>query len=155
MPVTPLFMVPVGLDVLFELLDKISLFKNKQYMIDPTSFNKMMYMGLYNPFIEVLKKHYSPSKNEILFREANYHNFMMIIKQICKYHHLKITTKTQSANSTKHLVYFINFEKEVSLIKNPITEGGELKEVGTGAGAGTDERKEGGTGRGRGLEQGR
>lgn len=137
MPITPLFMVPVGLDVLFELLDKISLFKNKHYVIDPTSFNKMMYMGLYNPFIEILKKHYSPSKNKILFREPNYHNFMMIIKQICKYHYLKITPKTQSANCSKHIVYFITFEKDVSILTKGVGVK-ESKECGTDSEAGIE-----------------
>jgi hypothetical protein len=111
------FLVPVGLNILFEVLDEISLFRNNQYMIDPTSFNKMMYMGLYTPFVEELKKHYSPKKSEILFKEPSYHNFIIIVKHICKYHNLKVTPKVRSANCSKHVVYFITFDRDVSLVE--------------------------------------
>jgi hypothetical protein len=105
-----IFKTPVSLDILFNLLNEICLFKEDTYVIDPTSFNKMIYMNLYEPFIKKLMEYYLPQKQDLLLKHASYYNFINIIKQICKYHGLIIKSKIVYANSTKHNIYFLNID---------------------------------------------
>lgn len=102
------FKTPVSLDILFDLLNEICLFKENRYIIDPTSFNKMIYMGIYDPFITKIKEYYLPQKQMIFLKPPSYFNFIIIIKQICKYHGLIINSKIVHANSTKHNIYFLH-----------------------------------------------
>lgn len=107
---SPFFKTPVSLDILFNLLNEICLFKEDTYVIDPTSFNKMIYMNLYEPFIKKLTEYYLPQKQDILLKPPTYYNFITIVKQICKYHGLIIKSKIIYANSTKHNIYFLNVD---------------------------------------------
>lgn len=101
------YKTPPSLDFLFELLDKISLFKDSYYFIDINSYNKMMYMDLYVSFIDKLKEHYLPNKIGELTKETSYYHFIILIKQICKYHKLTIKSKTINANSKKYTNYLL------------------------------------------------
>jgi len=105
------FKTPLSLDILYELLDKICLYKDNHYVIDNTSFNKMIYMKLYEPFIEKIKENYFPQKKAKLEKEPSYYNFIILIKQICNYHGLVITSKKVYIKSVKHNVYFVELHK--------------------------------------------
>jgi hypothetical protein len=87
------FHTPVTLNILFDLFDKVCLSKETYYVFEMTSFNKMKYLNLYEPFIQTLKEYYYPCYYYYLDAELNLKNFMKIIKQICDYHHLKFTLK--------------------------------------------------------------
>ena len=105
------FKTPLSLDVLYGLLDQICLYKDDRYVIDTTSFNKMVYMGLYEPFIEKIKENYYPQKMAKLNKQPTYYNFIILIKQICNYHGLAITLTKTYIKSVKHNVYHVEFRK--------------------------------------------
>jgi hypothetical protein len=105
------FKTPLSLDVLYGLLDEICLYRDNHYVIDSTSFNKMVYMGLYEPFIEKIKENYFPQKKSRLEKEASFYNFIVLIKQICNHHDLSITSKKVYIKSVKHNVYFVELRK--------------------------------------------
>lgn len=103
-----LFQTPVSLNILYDLLDQICLFKETYYVIDPTSFNKMMYIGLYQQFIDTITPHYFPQKRSAVLKEPTYYNFINIIKQISKLHGIEVKSKIVRMNSTKHTSYFLD-----------------------------------------------
>ena len=105
------FKTPLSLNILYNLLDEICLYKDDHYIIDLTSFNKMVYMGLYDPFIEKIKENYYPQKKAKLDKEPSYFNFIILIKQICNYHGLAITWKKTYIKSVKYNVYFVELRK--------------------------------------------
>jgi hypothetical protein len=96
------FKTPVTLDILYDLLDQICLVKEKCYIFDVSSLNKMVFLGLYEPFLQRLREYYLPSKYGYLTKEASVASFMSIVKQICKYHELSVTT-----NPNERMVYYI------------------------------------------------
>lgn len=89
---TRLFKTPVTLNIIFELFDQVCLLKDNQYVFDVTAFNKMKHLNLLDPFLTKLKEYYFPHKYALLNEEQTLIHFMTIIKQICKYHKLKIKT---------------------------------------------------------------
>lgn len=102
-----IFKIPVTLNILFDLLDKVSLVKEKYYVFEITSFNKMKFLNLYDPFIQILKEYYFPNKQHYLKPIPTLKSFMTIIKQICNYHNLNITVKKVFINGVLQSQYFI------------------------------------------------
>jgi hypothetical protein len=102
-----IFKIPVTLDILYELLDKICLLKETYYTFDNNSFNKMMYLELYEPFMQSLKSYYFPSKYAYLEKEPSPLHLIVVIKQICKYHGLKVTSKFIQNNTIEQTMYNI------------------------------------------------
>lgn len=88
-----IFRSPVTLNIIYNLFDQVCLLKNDFYIFDINSFNKMKHLDLLEPFLSKLKEYYFPHKYGILNEEQSLNHFMMIIKQICKYHKLKVKTE--------------------------------------------------------------
>tara|TARA_B000000609_G_C24172140_1_gene351131 strand:+ start:1349 stop:1681 length:333 start_codon:yes stop_codon:yes gene_type:complete len=94
--------------LLFDLLDKIYLFKNdNHFVINDTSFKKSIYLDLLSPFCEELKEYYHASKTFYVDRELNYSKFITIIRQICKKNGIAISSKIKYDKSKYCINYFI------------------------------------------------
>ena len=59
------------------------------------------------PFCENLKKYYFSSKYFYLERDMIYKNFVTIVRQICKYHHIPFTSSIKYNKSKYDIYYFI------------------------------------------------
>jgi hypothetical protein len=98
---------PIPLNILFDLLDEICLLKDKYYVLDDNSFNKMKYLNIYEPFIQKLKECYFPNKLHYLKETPNFREFIVIIKQICKYNNLNISIQNVHKNGVLKTIYNI------------------------------------------------
>ena len=91
----------------FVFLDKYCEKKNKQYSFSKESFKRIKLEEQIKSFCENLKKYYFKSKYNYLEREQTYKNFVTIVRQICKYHHLPFTSNIKYSKSKYEIKYFI------------------------------------------------
>lgn len=94
-------------EYLFNFLDTFCEKKNNKYTLNKASFKKAKLNKSIRPFCEDLKNFYYPSKHHYLEREMIYKNFITIIRQICKYHHLAFTSNIKYFKSKYEIEYFI------------------------------------------------
>ena len=80
---------------------KISLFSQKMRLKGQNLMKPI------KPFCEDLKKYYFSSKYFYLERDMIYKNFVTIIRQICKYHHIPFTSSIKYNKSKYDIYYFI------------------------------------------------
>lgn len=92
---------------LFDFLDKYCEKKNNKFTLNKPAFKKAKIDKAVRPFCEYLKNFYYPSKHHYLDREMLYKNFITIIRQICKYHHLAFTSNIKYFKSKYEIEYFI------------------------------------------------
>ena len=59
-----------------------------------------------------IKNHYFPSKQNYVTRKMTYKNFITILRQICKYHHIPFTSTIKYDKSTYDISYSIFFDSE-------------------------------------------
>ena len=57
--------------------------------------------------VDNLKKYYFKSKHHYLERDSTYKNFVTIVRQICKYHHIPFTSDIKYSKSKYEIKYFI------------------------------------------------
>ena len=86
--------------ILQDLLERISYNKNGWYLIDQSAYKKMLFYKLQIDFCEKLKEYYHRSKHYYLDREFNYKTFTTILRQICKFNSIKISSHVRYINST-------------------------------------------------------
>ena len=94
-------------DLFFKFLFDYCDVNNKQLIFSKESFKRIKLDDKQNEFCENLKKYYFPSKHHYLEREKNYKNFVTIIRQICKYHHIPFTSDIKYSKSKYEIKYFI------------------------------------------------
>ena len=92
---------------LFDFLDKYCEKKNNKFTLNKVAFKKAKLEKEIEPFCNILKQYYYPSKHHYLEREMLYKNFITIIRQICKYHHLAFTSNIKYFKSKYEIEYFI------------------------------------------------
>ena len=91
----------------FEFLDKFCEKKDKQYLFSKESFKRIKLEEQAQSFCDNLKKYYFKSKHHYLEREKTYKNFVTVIRQICKYHHIPFTSDIKYSKSKYEIKYFI------------------------------------------------
>ena len=91
----------------FDFLSQFCELNNNQYIFSKESFKRIKLQEKEVTFCENLKKYYFPSKHHYLEREKNYKNFVTIIRQICKYHHIPFTSDIKYSKSKYEIKYFI------------------------------------------------
>lgn len=104
-----IFCKPVPNILLFELLEQISLKKEKYYIIDVNSFKKMLFHKLNEKFIETLKEYYQTSKQFYATREFTYKSFTNMVRQICKANQITYSSNIRYNESYYHIEYYIYF----------------------------------------------
>ena len=78
-----------------------------QYQFSKEAFKRAKIDNAIQPFCENLKKYYFPSKYFYLERNNTYKNFITIIRQICKFHHIPFTSNIKYSKSKYEIKYFI------------------------------------------------
>jgi hypothetical protein len=102
-----IFQTPYSKISFFDFLDKYCDKNKKQYVFSKDSFKRIKLDEAVEPFCETLKKNYFKSKHNYLDREKTYKNFITIIRQICKYHHIPFTSNIKYSQSKYEIKYFI------------------------------------------------
>lgn len=96
--------------ILYDFLDKIYLFKcDTYYTISPVSFKKACFLNIIDEFCDKIKNHYHISKNHYINREMNYNRLITVIRQICKYNKIPITSNVKYDKSKYSMQYYIVF----------------------------------------------
>ena len=79
-----IFRKQVPSQILFDLLENISLKTDKYYVIDQNAYRKLLFHNLQTPFLETMLEYYHLSKQFYVTRALTYNSFVNIIRHICK-----------------------------------------------------------------------
>jgi hypothetical protein len=102
-----IFQTAYSKPLFFAFLDKYCDKNKKQYIFSKESFKRIKLAEDVIPFCETLKEYYFKSKHSYLDREKTYKNFITIIRQICKFHHIPFTSNIKYSQSKYEIKYFI------------------------------------------------
>ena len=103
-----IFQQEYPLEKLYNFLDKYCDRKKNKLTLNKSAFKRAkLEENALNIFCSDLKNYYYPSKHHYLERDMIYKNFITIIRQICKYHHLAFTSNIKYFKSKYEIEYFI------------------------------------------------
>ncbi len=106
-----IFKSPIPDNILYDFIEKICLFKNKNfYTLSPVSFKKASFLNLLDDFCNSIKIYYYTSKQHYINRELNYSKLITIIRQICKHKKIPITSNIKYDKSKYSIYYYIFFD---------------------------------------------
>lgn len=95
-------------NILFDFIEKFSEKQNNDgYLFSKIGFKKAKFQKEIKPFCDKIKEFYYASKKKYIDRKMTYKNFVTIIRQICKYHHIPFTSAIKYQNSNYEIQYFI------------------------------------------------
>lgn len=95
--------------LLFDLLEKISLKTDKYYLVDMNSYRKLIYNNYHNQLADDLVEYYHISKQFYIQRKMTYNSFTNIVRQICKTNNIMFTSQiryNESKYTIDYLVYY-------------------------------------------------
>ena len=95
------------LEELIQFLKLYCTFNKDCYILTKVTFKKYKFEDKITEFYKKLKPYYFQSKQFYLDRDINYRNFITVIRQISKLHHLPFTSKIKYSKSSYDIVYFI------------------------------------------------
>lgn len=104
-----IFIKPVPIIILYDLLDQICLKTNKYYVIDMNSYKKLIFYGLNENFSKIMLDYYHFSKQFYATRKMTYNSFINIIRHICKSTNIMYTSQLKYNESKYNIVYHIYF----------------------------------------------
>jgi hypothetical protein len=104
-----IFCQPVDTNILFDLLDKICLKKEKYYVIDNNAYRKLLFHEYDKEFFETIIDYYHESKKFYVTRKMTYKNFITIARQICKVNNIMFTSQIKYSESNYTIDYYIFF----------------------------------------------
>ena len=93
--------------LLFNFLKAVCVETNNKYVFSKATFKKAQMEKKIEPFCETLQEYYYKSKLFYLTRHMIYKNFITIIRQLCKYHHIAFTSTMKYNKSKYEIVYSI------------------------------------------------
>tara|TARA_Y100001935_G_scaffold148419_1_gene122527 strand:- start:1538 stop:1885 length:348 start_codon:yes stop_codon:yes gene_type:complete len=93
--------------ILFDFLDGVCEKQKNKYVFSKANFKKAQMEEKIIPFCEKLKEYYYKSKLFYINRTMNYKNFITIIRQLCKYHHIAFTSVMKYNKSKYEIIYSI------------------------------------------------
>jgi hypothetical protein len=102
-----IFTKKIPINILYLLLEKVGIKKDKYYLFNYNCFRIMMYHKYNEEFIQSLYEYYNPSKRHYLTRPTTYNSFITIIRQICKLNDVEFKTKIMYQHSIYHIEYLI------------------------------------------------
>jgi hypothetical protein len=97
----------IPINILFELLDKISIKHDTFYTFDNDCYKKGIYNKSINDFIEQCMPYYHTSKQVYLTKPLTYRSFTTIIRQICNANKIKFLTEIKYNKSCYSIIYQI------------------------------------------------
>ena len=109
-----LFCQPVDIGILFELLDKICLKKEKYYVVDNNAFRKLVFHEYHKDIFDKIIDCYHLSKQFYVTRKLNYKSFTNIVRQICKLNSIMFTSDIKYSESNYTIEYYVFMEDQDS-----------------------------------------
>jgi hypothetical protein len=106
-----IFCQPVDINILFELLDKICLKKDKYYVVDNNAFRKLIFHNYHIEFMDKIVDFYHLSKQFYVTRKINYKSFTNIVRQICKLNNIMFTSEIKYSESNYAIDYYVFFSE--------------------------------------------
>lgn len=104
-----IFKEHISNNILFDLLDKISVKNDKYYILNKVSYKKGEYINVLAPFFQILLPSYHISKTFYINRKQNYSSFITIIRQICRLNNINYSSKIIYNKSSYDIIYYIYF----------------------------------------------
>lgn len=98
--------------LLFDFLKENATEKKNYYFFTKTHYKSAAFQEKIEPFLDKVKPYYFSSKLKYVTRKMNYKNFVTIIRQICKYHHIAFSSQIKYDKSTYNINYNIYFTPE-------------------------------------------
>ena len=105
-----IFKKNVPKNVLFDLLEQISLKTEKYYVVDINSYRKILFHNLNTDFINTITEYYHLSKQFYATRKLTYNSFITIIRHICKSANIIYTSNMRYNESKYNIDYHIYHE---------------------------------------------
>ena len=105
------------IELLFNLLEKISLKTDKYYVFNNNTFKKGLYNNIINDFTEETKSYYHISKQKYLELPIKYNSFTTILRQMCNINKIIYTSQIKYDHSLYEIVYYIyhsNYKNNIS-----------------------------------------
>jgi len=103
-----IFQKHIPKNILVDFLQKYCEHTDKYFIFSKIIFKKIKYDEKnLDAFFELIKPYYFKSKLFYLERDKTYKNFITILRQICKYHHIAYTSKIIYSKSTYEIKYII------------------------------------------------
>jgi len=106
---TQIFKNNIPNNIFFELLDKICIKNEKNYIFNTVSFKKGVYIEAIPNFIFFCIPYYHLSKRKYLERKLTYNSFTTILRQICNFNNIIYTSNIKYNKSRYDIVYYIYF----------------------------------------------
>lgn len=102
-----IFRKSVPVQILFELLEKICIKKEKYYLFDLNAYRKLVFYELYDNFAKIIIEYYHLSKQKYVTRKLTYSSMTNIIRQICKSNNISHTSQMKYNESAYNIDYYI------------------------------------------------
>lgn len=104
-----IFKKKIPTQLLFDLLDKISLMNEKKYIVNRSAYKKghIDESNLIQEFVDKCKEYYYLSKQKYLDRKLTYNSFVTIVRQICNYNNITYTSQIKYCKSDYDIEYHI------------------------------------------------
>jgi hypothetical protein len=106
---TQIFKKNIPNEILFELLDSISLKNEKHYILNVESFKKGVFKETIQKFLENCMPYYHLSKRKYLEKKLTYNSFITVLRQICNFNKITYTSQIKYDKSTYNIVYYIYY----------------------------------------------
>jgi len=107
-----IFKTTIPKEIFYAFLEANATKKTNYYIFTKVLFKSAQYNETVIPFLDKIKNHYFPSKQNYVTRKMTYKNFITILRQICKYHHIPFTSTIKYDKSTYDISYSIFFDSE-------------------------------------------
>jgi len=102
-----IFKSSVPNDLLFNLLNKISIKTEKRYIYNKNSYKKGLINNIIPDFLNSCKEYYYISKHKYLDRKISYNMFTTVLRQICNYNKIVYTSQIKYSKSQYDIEYYI------------------------------------------------
>jgi len=100
-----LFKKEVPKNISLDFIKKYGRAHKDYYLFSKSSFKKARLEKAIDPFCLSLQPYYHVAKQFYVTRTMNYKNFITILRQLCKYHHIPLTSTIRYTQSTYEIIY--------------------------------------------------
>ena len=97
-----IFKYDISLCIIYDFLDSTcdTNINNDQYVLKNTSYKKGVLLNYIEPFCKKIEPYYYLSKRHYVKKKINYKSLATIIRQLCKFKNIPITSKITYNNSS-------------------------------------------------------
>lgn len=104
-----IFKKKIPTQMLFELLEKISIITDKRYILSKSAYKKgnSETNNIIQEFLNQCKEYYYLSKQKYLETKLTYNSFITVVRQICNYNNITYTSQIKYSKSDYDIEYYI------------------------------------------------